>query len=178
MKKTIQIVGGISIVMALLFSVMSYYSAPKIGVIDFKRIVNEYQGMKNATLEYEEKMKGWNSTGDSLSNLVKIELIDYYADSALLSDEELKKREAKIINMRNKYFEFTKGLEANAQQEDEKMTLEVVNQVLSFVEKYGNENGYDVILGKNEGNDVMYKRASLDITDEVLNALNMNYEGK
>ena len=158
-------------------SFWALFSTPKIGVVDFKRLVNDFQGMKDATHEYEKKMKGWNQTADSLTNEIKIELGDYYADSAFLSKEERLERETRIIGLRNRYMEFSQGLEANAQSEDEQMTVAVVNQVLTFVEKYGLDHGYDVILGKNEGDDVLYKRAEMDITDELLQELNRNYEG-
>lgn len=175
--KRIYIVFLVLLTAATTMAAIALFSQPKIGVVDFKRLVNEFQGMKDATREYEKKMKGWNATNDSLTNEIKAELSDYYADSAFLSTAERVNREQKILILRNKYVEFTQGLEANAQNEDQEMTVAVVNQVLAFVEKFGNENGYDVILGKNEGDDVLFKKVELDITDEVLSELNKSYEG-
>ncbi|MBC9812763.1 OmpH family outer membrane protein [Crocinitomicaceae bacterium CZZ-1] len=176
MKKTHYFLIG-AVIISTSIAVYSFFATPKIAVVDFKRLVNDYQGMKDATLEYEKKMTGWNTTSDSLTDAIKNELSDYYADSAFLSKQERVNRETKIISMRNKFMEFSKGLEENAMAEDQKMTIEVVNQVLSFVEKYGNDKGYDVILGKNEGDEVLYRKASMDITNELLQALNRNYEG-
>lgn len=163
--------------MALVVSLMNYAGAPKIGAVDFKRLVSEYDGMKDATKEYEDKMVEWNHLNDSLSNEIKMAVEDYYADSAFLSKEEMLHQERRIIAMRNDYVEFTQGLDVNAQQEDQKMTAEVVNKVLSFVEKYGDRNGFDAIIGRNDGNYVLYKNVEIDITDELLKELNLDYAG-
>src|SRR3989338_2010053 len=177
MKNLIQYGTALVAVVTLAMTIVNYVDTPSVAVVDFKRLVNEYQGMLEATQEYEDKMVQWNHMNDSLSNEIKMALEDYYADSAYLSKNELALVEGKIVAMRNKYVEFTQGLEANAQLEDQKMTSEVVAQVLSFVDKYGAENGYDVILGRNEGNDVLYKSTKLDITNELIAALNYNYGG-
>ncbi len=178
MKNLLQYGIAVVVLVTLVMTILNYQATPRIGVVDFKRLVNDYQGMMDAQQDYENKMVEWNNLNDSLSNEIKMALQDYYADSAFLSKEEMIRQEKRIIAMRNNYVEFTQGLDANAELEDQKMTSEVVNQVLSFVDKYGIENGYDVIMGRNEGNYVLYKNAEWDITDEVLAQLNLNYEGQ
>lgn len=177
MNKFLQISLGLGVLMAIALSIATYSNSPKIAFVDFKRLVTEYKGMKDATRDYESKMKDWNKISDSISDEVKIALSDYYADSAVMSSDEIRASESKIIRLRNKYVEYAQGLDAAAVEEDQKMTVEVVNQVLRFVEKYGDENAYDGIIGRNEGNDVLYKSVDFDITDELLKELNLNYNG-
>ena len=53
----------------------------------------------------------------------------------------------------------------------------VITKVRDFIDTYGEENGYDYIYGKNDSGNILYGKAALDITDEVLKASNTAYSG-
>ena len=50
-------------------------------------------------------------------------------------------------------------------------------QVNAFVERYAKEHAYDVVLGTTDAGSLMYGGSELDITQEVLTALNEDHEG-
>jgi outer membrane protein len=55
------------------------------------------------------------------------------------------------------------------------MTEGVLNQVNSFIEEYSKNKGYDLVIGTTTSGNLLYAREYMDITDEVLKALNENY---
>jgi len=60
-------------------------------------------------------------------------------------------------------------------KDETEMTQSVLNQVNSFVEQYGKEKGYDIVFGTTNSGNLLYAKESMDITKEVLEALNANY---
>ena len=52
----------------------------------------------------------------------------------------------------------------------------VINKVNDFVEKYGKNNGYTFIFGKNRAGSVLYGTESKDITEAVTKAINEAYK--
>ena len=71
--------------------------------------------------------------------------------------------------------QYSKRIEQLMQGEDAQMTEEVLGQINGFVETYGRENGYDLILGTTQTGNLLYGREALDITEELLEALNRDY---
>ena len=53
----------------------------------------------------------------------------------------------------------------------------ITDTIEHFLELYGDEKGYDFILGKSKAaGSVLYSKDSYDVTDEVIKALNKRYE--
>lgn len=66
----------------------------------------------------------------------------------------------------------------NNQQFQQRKTAEMdslVSLVKDFIKTYGQDNGYAYIYGANESGNILYGKESLDITEEVTQALNDKY---
>lgn len=77
--------------------------------------------------------------------------------------EELAKMERELGQLQN-----------NALKKNEK----IVTEVSSYFKEYSKTKGIDFILGYGGGSMVMYANDSLDVTSDVLNALNATYRQK
>ncbi len=51
----------------------------------------------------------------------------------------------------------------------------LVKTVKDFIKEYGKKNGYTYIYGANESGNILYGQENLDITDDVIKALNQKY---
>lgn len=76
----------------------------------------------------------------------------------------------------NNVVQYNEAVTSKYKEEEDKMLQGVLNQVNSFVEKYGKEKGYDIILGTTLSGSMLYGENTMDITDEVLAELNKNYQ--
>ena len=65
-----------------------------------------------------------------------------------------------------------------ASQEDSEMTSQVIEQVNAYITKFGQDNGYQIIMAATEYGNVAYADESLDKTDKVLEGLNNSYNGQ
>jgi len=102
----------------------------------------------------------------------------YQLESASMSAGQKKEREESLRTQRQNVQNYITTLEKKAQEEDEKMTKAVINQINASIEEYAKSKGYDYVLGTtNEGN-ILYGVKSNDITDETLVYLNNQYKQK
>lgn len=58
------------------------------------------------------------------------------------------------------------------------MNMQLVDSVVSFLKRYNLQYGYDYIMGYKAGGEILFGNDTLDITREVLDALNAEYQKK
>ena len=51
-----------------------------------------------------------------------------------------------------------------------------MSQINSFVKQYAEQEGYDIILGTTQSGSLLYANNALDITEEIVEALNQYYK--
>jgi outer membrane protein len=74
--------------------------------------------------------------------------------------------------------DYQQAMNTQAQQEDQKMTGEVLTQINAYLKKYGKAHGYKIVMAATEYGNIAYADESLDITADVLKGLNEEYQGK
>lgn len=74
--------------------------------------------------------------------------------------------------------DYQQALSTQAQQEDARMTGEVVGEINAYLKKYGERKGYTIVMAATEYGNIAYADEHLDITEEVLEGLNKEYSGQ
>lgn len=59
--------------------------------------------------------------------------------------------------------------------EQQQMTIELYDSIVSYVEYYNQDKNFTYILGNSQGGGLLYAHQGLNITSEVLNGLNERY---
>lgn len=140
----------------------SYFREPRLAYVRSEVLVNEFVGMQEARQRFQEKQREWQVQLDTLR-------ADYQrAEAAGGSSEELRRLAGNLQQYSNRVGQL-------AEEEDDRMTQAVLNQINAFVETYGEEKGYDLIVGTTQSGNLLYGRERLDITDELLEALNGDF---
>ncbi len=155
----------------------SLAKTPKIAFIRSDELLNKYKGMQEAKAKFEEKAKGWQATSDTLKSSFEAALKTYEKASATMSASARVQKEQELRSRQEEYGRYAQALNQQAEQEDKKLTENVLAQVNAFLKVYGEKHGYDVIFGANGGGSIVHGRDVYDITDEVLIELNLQYEG-
>jgi outer membrane protein len=167
-------------VLAIVFcSVMMFKSNPhpRIAYIRSNQLIYGYVGMKAAHDDFENKSKAWKSNQDTLESGLKRAVRNYLDAEKSLSKAQKAKCQEGLAKQQQDLYDYSKAINTKAKEEDDKVTQGVLNQVNSFVEEYGKAHGYEVILGTTLSGNVLYGDKAIDITDEILAALNRNYKG-
>jgi outer membrane protein len=145
--------------------------------VDANKLINEYKGMQEARAAYQKKAVSWKANIDTLTQEVKNQIMTYEKESAKLSEKERKLTEELIRTKQKQLMDYQQALNTQAQQEDAKMTGEVVQQINAYLKKYGEEKGYKIVMAATEYGNIAYADEGLNITDDVLKGLNKEYGG-
>ncbi|MBL7846163.1 MAG: OmpH family outer membrane protein [Cyclobacteriaceae bacterium] len=146
--------------------------------VDSARLVNGYQGMIDARKNYQKKTVQWKANIDTLTVEVQRAIMDYEKGSSKMTVREKKLSEELIRAKQGQLMQYQQAMKAQAQQEDSKMTSEVLTQVNAYIRKYGMAHGYTIILAATEYGNIAYANEALDITSIILEGLNKEYKGQ
>jgi len=149
----------------------------KIGVIQMEKLVYDYQGMKEATKKYNTKMDLWSNQADSIETNLKQLYNQVRLDSINGNQEEIMKNQQRFYLVQRSYYEFKQNIDQKAQEEDQKMTIGVINQLKEHIKAYAQQEGYQLIISNTQLQNVGYVEAEIDVTDELLIFANTSYQG-
>jgi len=161
------------------FSGWTFYrtlNTPRIAFVRSAQLVEGFTGMKEARASFTKKTQTTQANIDSLQKSLMQSINSYSAERSSLSKEEQQKREQLLGMQQNAMQQYVAAMEERSGEEESEMTQGVLNQINSFVEQYGREQGYTVILGTTLSGNVLYGEDIVDITDEVLTGLNTSYK--
>ena len=154
------------------------FSSQRLVYVDSTRLVNNYQGMIEARKEFQQKANTWKANIDTLASEVQNSIKAYEKESISMTEKE-KELSRELIRTKQKQLgEYQKAMNDKAGQEDAQMTTQVLEQVNSYIKKYGETRGYPIILAATQSGNIAYAEDGLDITDDVLEGLNNEYAGR
>lgn len=140
-------------------------------------LVNNYKGMVEARERFQSSRDEKQSNIDSQAELLKQDLDTYDQERPGLSDGERTKREMEFDQRHRALKQYVQEVGQMTNDEEDEMLEGVLNQVNSFVEDYAKERGYDLVLGTTRSGSIVYGIEAIDVTEEVLEALNAHYDG-
>ncbi|HEY3405550.1 MAG TPA: OmpH family outer membrane protein [Ohtaekwangia sp.] len=150
----------------------------KVVYVDSNKLLNNYKGMLDARAAYQQKASAWKANIDTLTSEVQNQIMNYEKESARMTAKERQLSQELIRSKQKQLYDYQQALNTQAQQEDAKMTGEVVTTVNAYIKKYGEKKGYKIILAATEYGNLAYADEGLDITDNILEGLNNEYAGK
>ncbi|OGX85725.1 hypothetical protein BEN47_14660 [Hymenobacter lapidarius] len=147
----------------------------KIAYVESSKMLDGYQGMKDARKAFEGKARGWERQNQSMLTDFKAAVEAYQKQAPTLSAEQRAATEQKLQEQQQQVGQKQQQLQAQAQEEEAKLTQKVLESVNKKVEAYGKANGYKLILIAAPSGTIAYGQKDLDITTPVLAYLNAEY---
>ena len=83
--------------------VSGYLSNRSIVYVDSNRLLNEYQGMVDARVEYQKKATSWKANIDTLQNEVTRSIMDYEKEVGKMTAKEKKLSQELIRTKQNSF---------------------------------------------------------------------------
>lgn len=155
--------------------------APAAGAIVYvesNKLLEGYQGMKDARRSFEVKAKGWERQNQTLVNGFRTAVEQYQKTAASLTAEQRAAAEQKLQAQQQQGAVEQQKIQAQAQEAEAKLTQTVLESVNKKVEAYGKTHGYKMILIAAPSGTIAYGEKNLDITTPVLAYLNAQYRKK
>ncbi|EAY24030.1 OmpH family outer membrane protein [Microscilla marina] len=149
---------------------------PTIAYVRSAYLVEKYLGVKEAQRHYQKKLASWQVSSDTLQHKLQATLKFYQNQQATLSEAQRKQLMVEIQRRRADLDRYQLNMQTKVKEEEGRLFGGALKQINSFVEQYAKDKGYEIVLGTTESGNLMYASHAYDITDEVLTALNKNYQ--
>ena len=162
---------------AILFFIITGCQQPqKIGYVDNSILINEYQEKKDIEIKLQERITTYEKRRDSLSRGFQLEVKEAEIKARNMSKKNLLKLQQEFQRKEQSIAQLLQFEQKQISQDGQSMNDSLIKKVRSFVKDYGNNNGYDFILGSNEAGSVMFGNENHDLTPIILEALNTAYK--
>ena len=140
------------------------------GVIDSRRIIEEYEAAKDAQAQYQKFLRELElEVADKEKELTGL-MEEIESQKLLLGEEALRAKYQIFEQKKAEYFQFQESIEQRAEAEFTSKITPITDQVKTIVERLGKEKGFGIIIDTATLN-VMYLDPDQDLTNDVLAAL-------
>ena len=167
-----------AVLVFVLFAFSSCEKNQKVVYVRSLELVEKFEGHKEAKADFELRKKGWQANLDSLQVDFKRAENKYQLEMADLSEGEKKAKENVLGRQQQNLRQYAEVLDQKAAEEDQKLVNGILKQIDDFVTIYCEEKGYDIVIGTTNTGNLMYGKKELDITDELIEAINKDYLGE
>jgi outer membrane protein len=141
--------------------------------------LKEYEGSKQAEEEMKAQSQMISQQLDQMAAPLQQKIQDYQQNKGKLSAGDRQKQESDLVQEQQMFQQQQQMAQQQVQAEGQRMFDKINDDIETFLAKYAQSKGYTYILGSSsQTKSVLYGEESLDITDEVIEALNGDYESK
>ncbi len=168
-------------ILALVLTIGSFFYKPSSSeqvYVDVNKLLEGYNRTKIVRAEFEDKAKTLNANVDSLMVDWQNELKLYEKERSKMSKKELELKQELLGNKQQQINNYQQAIQKQIQEEDKKATQTVINDINDYVKEFGKKKGYKIIFGASGSGNIMYADEATDLTQEVLDGLNIEFEGK
>ena len=167
-------------ILALIASVGSFFllrSSNELVYVDVNKLLEGYKRTSVERDAFTKKTKVLKANVDSLVTNWQNELKRYEKERASMSAKEIELKQELLGNKQQQLNNYQQAIQKQIQEEDQKMTQTVINDINACVKDYGKKNGYRIVFGAGGAGNIMYADEAADLTQNVLEGLNAQYAG-
>ncbi len=168
-------------VLALIISVGALilsFTKTDLVYVDVNQLVEGYDRTKTEREAFKEKATALKANVDSLIMDWQKELKAYEKERASLTKKELDVKQQLLQNRQQQINNYQQAIQKQIQEEDQKMTQTVINDINGFVKEYGKKHGHRIIFGAQGSGNIMYAEEVTNLTHKILEGLNAEYNGE
>ncbi len=144
----------------------------KLGVMDFQKIFQTYEGFGEAMSIYNKDLEAWQAEKTQMIDELIGARDDLTRQRPLLTPEALSERESQIARLEAELYQFEQekfGPEGEAIRRDMELSEPIYEKIREVVKSVAEEEGYDLILDVSGA--VIYSSPDMDMDDKISAAL-------
>ena len=153
--------------------VLSSCTQTKIAYIDVETVMEEYVAMQALEEELTVKQNEMAAELEGLQTAFQAKVQEYYQNAPSMSDSKKTETEQAL----QQEGQMIQGRQQQAsqllQQENQVRSEVLIKKIDSVVADYSKTKGFSLVIGTQGTGTVMYGEDSLDVTSEVIEALNV-----
>lgn len=166
---------------ALIIGIVSFFYHPansQLVYVDINKLMDGYKRTAIEKSKFEEKAKLMQSNVDSLVADWQNELKTYEKERSTMTKKELELKQELLGNKQQQINNYQKAIQGKIQEEDQKASQTVINDINDYVKEYGKKHNYRIIFGASGSGNVMYANEAADLTEVILEGLNIEFQGE
>ena len=156
---------------------LSSCTQEKIAYVDVEEIYKEYNKAKEAEQEMSMQSQKMSMEIEELRASFQQKVQEYQSSSSALSDKDKQQKEQELMREQQE-IQQRQQMARQLMQEESKNKMDKIDEdIESFISEYANSNGFTLVLGtSSQTKSVLYADNSKDITGEIIESLNDDFE--
>jgi len=149
-------------------------NAQKFALVDMQYILQNIPAYERANEQLNQVSKKWEGEIDALLTEVETMYKKYQSESVFLSDAQKTKTEEAIMakekqasDLKKKYF----GNDGELYKKRQSLMSPIQDEIYNAVKDISDQKGYQLILDRASGGNIIFASPKIDISDEVLQKL-------
>lgn len=160
-------------------SVANANKEEKIVYINSDTLSEKYEYYKDVRTKLEAKVKKAQSDLQSKGQAFQREVAEYQQKAATMSASDRQATEERLARKQDELGRLDQNASASIAQDESTEFTNVYNTITEYLKKHAEEKGYELVLTYSVSNPtVLYAEKKMDITTEVVEALNKEYKDK
>lgn len=148
----------------------------KIAYINSDSVLKHYDYLKVNREQLEAKTKKMDADYRNRATGLQNEITAYQRNVSSMTLGQARAAEEDLGKKQQNLQLFQQSLQQQLMQEEAKLNKELYDRITTFLKKYGQERGLQVVLKYDPTSDVLFGGESLDITPDVIKGLNEGYQ--
>ncbi len=161
----------LSSLLALVFVCSLASMAQKYALIDMEYIFSRIPAYEMANDQLSQVSKKWQAEIDAITAEAKKLYTEYQAQAVYLSAEQQKQKEEEILAKEKKAADLKRtyfGSEGELYKKRESLLSPIQDEIYNAVKTLAEEKGYQLILDRASGVNIVFASPSIDVSDDVL----------
>lgn len=150
----------------------------KIAYVVEDSVLKYYDYFKISRDKLEAKAKKYDQDLTNRQNGLRREIEQYQANQGALTIGQAQAIEKELGNKQQNLQMYQQTLSQDMMNEESKISEALYEKITSYLKKYGEERGLQIVLKLDRSSDVLYGGKALDITKEVTDGLNEAYKAE
>jgi outer membrane protein len=153
-------------------------STLKLAYINSDTVLKYYDYYKTTLAHLENKSRTLDQDYRNRAQSLQNDINSYQRNLGNMTIGQAKAAEEQLAAKQQNLRVHEERLSQELMSEQSKVTEELYKKVTSYLKKYGEANGLEIVMKYNPGSDVLYGSNNLDISMEVVKGLNEDYKNE
>ncbi len=147
----------------------------KIAFVRTDSLMKNYEYVKTGQKQFQDKGEKLNSEYRNRAMGLQGEIDNYQRSRGNLTISQDRALAEDLTKKQQNLQMYQQSLQQDMMEEEAKMTQEIYDRLTSFLKKYSDEKGIEVIIKFDPSSDMLYGTPGLDVTQDVVAGLNSEY---
>lgn len=149
-----------------------------IAFVNIDSVIFKFDMFFDRRSELMEKQKKAEAEFNSKENQLKRSAADAQekVNKGLVTRAQAAEMEQALYQQQQELYALQQKLQSDLLEEEQVMNRQIVDYITTYLDENKSQYNYQFIFGKSFGSPVLYGDSGLDITQKVLDALNLKYK--